>query len=104
MNALIKFMDTFDLKPTFEINRIYHENGRPSCCIKITVTRNDDPEYVQYHCYSIKPDGKLKYVEGNEVKGIHQGILAYLGMDREIDGYFDNKSREIAYEHLKQFI
>ena len=100
MNALEKFMDSFGITYTIEIARTYRERVKPVCCLRILVERKGQPEYLQYHCYSLKSNGDLKYVEGNEIKGIHQGVLAYLGMDREIDNYFDLKAREIAKDYL----
>lgn len=100
MQALEKFMDSFGITYDLDIRRIYVENGRPACCVLVTVSRNEQTEYRIYHCYSLKPNGKLKYEETNETKGIHQGILAYLGMDRQIDHYFETKARDMANKYL----
>jgi hypothetical protein len=102
MDALKKFMDSMGIEYKVEKTNIYHqgERGTNVICVRVSVTRGEEQEYLQYHCYSKRKDGTLKYVEGNEVLGIHQGVLAYLGMDREIDNYFDNKAREVAKEYL----
>lgn len=100
MKALEKFMDQMGLTADIEIDRSYFVRD-PAVCVKISVDRKGSNEYLQYHCYVLKSDGTLKYDEGNEVKGINQGALAYLGMDREIDNYFDNKARLLATEYLK---
>lgn len=100
MQALEKFMDSFGITNTLEIKRIYMESGNPACCVLVTVSRKEQPEYRVYHCYSLKPTGRLKHEESNETKGIHQGVLAYLGMDREIDHYFETKAREMANNYL----
>lgn len=99
MTALEKFMDQMGLTSTIEIDRDYYTLG-PSVCVKVSVDRKGNNEYLQYHCYTLKSDGNVKYDEGNEIKGINQGVLAYLGMDREIDNYFDDKARKIAKDWL----
>lgn len=99
MVALEKFMNQMELTSNIEVDNAYPTSKR-GVCMKIIVTRKGNIEYLQYHCYSLKSNGDLRYDEGNEVKGIHQGVLSYLGMDREIDNYFDNKARVIAKEYL----
>lgn len=88
------------LTSTIEIDKSYYRSG-PSVCVRVSVDRRGNNEYLQYHCYVLKNDGNLKYDEGNEIKGINKGALAYLGMDREIDNYFDNKARVLARRYLK---
>lgn len=99
MDALKKFMDSMGVEVNIKIDRTY--NNAKGVCIRVELDREGQIEYLQYHCYSKKKDGSLKYEEGNEVVGIHQGVLSYLGMDREIDNYFDNKCREIAKRYLR---
>lgn len=93
-------MDAFGITYTIEPISYYIQTGRPTCCVLIHVKRGEQTEYRQYHCYSLKRDGNLKYEEGNVTQHIHQGVLAYLGMDREIDNYFDSKAREVAKDYL----
>jgi len=90
-------MDQMGLTSSIEVDRDYYTKQQYyTVCVRISVDRGKNNEYLQYHCYSLKSDGNLKYVEGNEIKGINKGVLAYLGMDREIDNYFDDKARKIA--------
>lgn len=100
MKALEKFMDQMGLTSSIEVDRDYHTTRLGAVCVRISVDRGQSNEYLQYHCYTMRPDGNVKYDEGNQIKGINQGVLAYLGMDREIDNYFDNKAREIAKNWL----
>ena len=100
MEALQKFMKALNMTYYVEIDRDYYFGGHKSCCVKIEVKRDGKPEYLQYHCYSLKRDGSLRYEEGNEIIGIQNGVLAYLGMDRDIDNYFDQKARVLAKNYL----
>ena len=100
MKSLEKFMDAMGLDYDISVDRTYFSYGKHVCCIKIEVFKGEDKEYIQYHCYSLKRNGEIKYEEGNEVKGIHSGALKYLGDDRNIDNYIDNKAREIAKKTL----
>ena len=103
MEALEKFMDALGITYSVVISRDYYHGGFKNCCIEIRVQRDGDDEYLQYNCYSLKRDGSLKYEEGNEVIGIHEGVLSYLGMDREIDNYFDQKARVLAKRYLERY-
>lgn len=101
MEALEKFMDAMGIVARVEVAKDYYSVPLKNkiVCVEVSVSREGKQEYLQYHCYT-KRVGHIRYVEGNEVKGIHQGVLAYLGMDKEIDDYFDNKARELAEKHL----
>lgn len=102
MEALHKFMNALNMTYSVEIDRDYYHRGHKNCCVKVEVKRDNKWEYLQYHCYSLKSNGNLRYEEGNEVTGIQDGVLTYLGMDREIDNYFDHKARELAKRYLEQ--
>ena len=99
--SLEKFMDTMGINYEIKIDRNYWSNGH-AVCAKIMVYYKSEPQYIQYHCYSKRRDGQLKYEEGNEVKGIQQGVLAYLGNDRAVDNYFDNLARIKVSKYLQQ--
>ena len=102
MEALQKFMRTLGMTDSLEISREYYSGRQNNCCIRVEVRRDGKEEYIQYHCYSLRSNGNIKYEEGNEVLGIQDGVLAYLGMDREIDNYFETRARELARKCLEQ--
>ena len=102
MEALEKFMKALNMTYSVEIDKNYYTRGNYVVCVKVEVKRDENREYLQYHCYTLKRDGTPKYDEGNEVKGIQHGVLTYLGMDREIDDYFEQKSRELAKHALSK--
>lgn len=77
-----------------DLHRLGHRDGR-YVCIEVKVRRKGVDEYHQYHCYSKSKDG-VRYAEGNMVKDVRDGILAYLGDDRRVDNYFEKKARELA--------
>ena len=69
-------------------------------CIEVLVRRGGIDEYHQYHCYNKSRDG-VRYAEGNMVKDVKDGVLAYLGDDKKVDNYFEKKARELAIYFLK---
>ena len=98
--ALEKFINTMDLRVIIEISRKGHNkfSGKFVCC-HILVTKDENVEYSQYHCYTLNKDG-IKYVEGNQEIGVRDGIFAYLGDDKRVDNYFESKTRQLAKEYF----
>lgn len=99
--SLEKFMNRLGITYGLEIDKSYYSRYGKQVCIQVVVYYKGEVQYDQYHCYGLK-NGKPFYSEGNEVKGINDGVLAYLGSDREIDNYFEDKARDIARKYLKQ--
>lgn len=93
---ILKFMDAMNLKLYLDISRTYIREGLPHYCVHILVCDKDTKicEYDQYHCYKKTNDGKIIYDQGNEVKGVSDGALAYIGDHKGVDNYFDQKARE----------
>lgn len=100
MEALHKFMEAFNMTYSVEYDRDYYFGGHKSCCVKTEVKRDGNLEYLKYSCYSLKSNGDTRYEEGNEIKGIQDGVLTYLGMDRQIDNYFSQKAAQVAKNYL----
>lgn len=102
--ALEKFMSQMGI--TYEINPgrswFRPRGGGRGICIHIQVYYQGNIEYDQYHCYNVKSNGSIIYDEGNRVKGIKDGILAYLGEDFKIDNYFDHLARIKAVKYLNK--
>jgi len=72
------------------------KNGTHYICCSVEVTTDKfHSEYLGYHCYERKR-GDVVYAEGNEVKGIENGILAFLGNDKEVERYLENLARKKA--------
>jgi hypothetical protein len=100
VSSITKFMNHLGLTPTFIIRREYTDRGvRKNICIGVVVSRGTEIEYNQIHCYNFR-NGEVYYSEGNEIKGVHDGILAYLGDDRNVDRYFEQISRSKAKEYF----
>lgn len=100
--ALEKFMDhmgiTYKIKPG---RSWFPPRGGEGICMHIEVYYQGNVEYDQYHCYIVKSDGSIIYDEGNQIKGIKDGVLAYLGEDFKVDNYFDYLARIKAIKYLK---
>lgn len=99
--ALEKFINTMGLRVSITTKGagFSKSNGKKFVCYKIVVSKDDNLEYVQYHCYS-KGITEPKYMEGNEAKAIKDGVLAYLGDHDKVDNYFESKTRQLAKEYL----
>lgn len=78
----------------------FHPRGGRGICMHIEVYYQGNVEYDQYHCYIVKSDGSIIYDEGNQVKDVKDGILAYLGEDMKVDNYFDHLARIKAVKYL----
>ncbi len=99
--ALEKFINRLGLEVTIEVNSTGFTKktwGEFVCC-HVLVSRKDKIEYSQYHCYVKGIEGP-KYSEGNEVKGVREGLLGYLGEDRKVDNYFESKTRKLAQKYF----
>ena len=91
-------MNTMGITYTLEITRSYRDTmGRKSVCIEVMVKFKDKVQYIQHHCYR-KVEDKIKYSEGNEIMGVKDGVLAYLGNNQKVDDYFDRLARRMAKE------
>lgn len=98
--ALEKFINRLGLKVTIELNSTgFNKTWGKFVCCHVLVTRKGEVEYSQYHCYVPGINGP-KYSEGNEVKGVREGVLAYLGDDHKVDNYFEQKTRILAQNHF----
>ena len=102
VNALEKFMNGMGITYTLEITRGYRDTlGRKNVCTEIMVKYRGTLQYVQHHCYRKVGDAIL-YSEGNEIMGIKDGVLAYLGDDRMVDNYFESLTRRMAKEYFEK--
>lgn len=99
--SLEKFMKTLGITYTIEISRGYRDTfGRKNVCYEIRVEYKEESQYIQYHCY--RWDGKnMVYREGNEVMGVKDGVLAYLGENQKVDEYFDRLARVKAKDFFE---
>ena len=100
MEALEKFMDALSMTYSLKVSKEYYFRGKKNCCIKVEVKRGDEWEYLKYLCYTLKSNGSVNFEEGNTIKSAQEGVLAYLGMDNEIDSYFSMKARVLAKKCL----
>jgi len=99
--ALEKFINTMGLNVsiTMKGTGFNKSTGKKFVCYKILVSKDNNIEYAQYHCYS-KGSFEPQYIEGNEAKAIKDGVLAYLGDHIKVDNYFESKTRQLAKEYL----
>lgn len=69
MDALKKFMDSMGIEYKVEKTNIYHqgERGTNVICVRVSVTRGEEQEYLQYHCYSKRKDGNYFNIFYNNV-------------------------------------
>ena len=98
--SLEKFMDRMGITYDIGIYRSYYSGYGKQVCIQVVVYYQGEEQYNQHHCYGLR-NGEPFYSEGNEVMGINDGVLAYLGKERDIDSYFEHKARAIARNYLK---
>jgi hypothetical protein len=103
-SALEKFIDQMGITYNITPSRYYLEprRGYSSVCMHIVVYYQGNVEYDQHHCYSVKNDGSIVYDEGNQVKGVKDGVLVYLGEDIKIDNYFNHLARIKAVKYLNK--
>lgn len=98
--SIIKFLNRIDATVNIELERRYMDRqGNQVVCMKVEVKFKGKTHYLQYHCYSMK-NGKITYDEGNEVVPIKNGILAYLGNEKDVDNYFDALTRTEAKKYF----
>lgn len=93
--SIIKFMNQMGMSLSVDVVRSYrNHNGRKAVCIKVVVIRKKEKEYEyeSIHCYEVN-NGKISYSEGNKSKGVEDGILAYLGDNREVENYLESLAR-----------
>jgi len=98
--SLEKFMDRMGITYDVEISRDYYSRDGKQVCIHVLAYYQGEKQYDQHHCYGLR-NGKVFYSEGNEIMGINDGVLAYLGKEKEIDNYFEDKARDIARNYLR---
>lgn len=101
-DSIEKFIDNLGITYNLSISKSYRDTvGRKSVCIEIIVNYKNIPQYIQYHCYNFR-NGKIVYDQGNQVMGVKEGVLAYLGDNSAVDNYFDNKSRILAKQFFEK--
>lgn len=102
--SLIKFMDRMGMSSEIELSRHYIDSrGKRNICMSVVVYYKGNVEYKQYHCYTFTNEGKLFYSEGNTVKDVGEGILSYLGNNKDVDNYFDELARYEAKKYYKKY-
>lgn len=101
---ILKFMKAMGLDYNISLTKLFYEKGHEVFCVLIEVynKKTKEVEYKQHHCYQLTRDNKLKYSEGNQEKGISDGILAYIGDNKGVDNYFDIKGRELVMNHIRK--
>jgi hypothetical protein len=91
--SIIKFMNQMDMTLSVDVIKSYrNHNGRKSVCVRVVVIRKEKKEYDSIHCYELN-NGKISYSEGNRSMGVGDGILAYLGDNREVENYLEGLAR-----------
>lgn len=91
--SIIKFMNQMGMSLSVDVVRSYrNHNGRKAMCIRVVVARKEKKEYDSIHCYELN-NGKISYSEGNRSMGVEDGILAYLGDNREVENYLEGLAR-----------
>ena len=100
--SIEKFIKTVGITIDYEISRDFIKpNGLRCICVEIIGYYKHKITYDQYHCYEFKGNGKISYDEGNKIMGPSNGIFVYLGDDRMVDIYFEERARAFA---LKEFM
>jgi len=109
MQELIeKFLDAAQAKVKVEFDTSgIDRKGKQYICISVEVTTDKfHSEYLGYHCYE-RRKGEVVYSQGNEVKGVEKGILAFFGSHDEVERYLENLARQKAkmmYKELDDYI
>ena len=98
--SLEKFMDRMGITYDIAVSRDYYSGYGKQVCVRVVVYYQGEEQFNQHHCYGLR-NGKVFYSEGNEVLGINDGVLAYLGKEKEIDNYFEDKARDMARNYLR---
>lgn len=99
-NSLKKFMKTLGITYTIEMAREYRNTyGEKNVCFEIRVEHKGTVQYLQHHCYG-KVRDEIRYTGGNEIMGVKDGVLAYLGDNQKVDEYFDGLARIKARDYL----
>lgn len=95
--AIEKFIETMGIKVDYVVERDFiTSKGKRYACIGVHAFYKKQETYTQYHCYETTNTGIITYEEGNEVRGVGDSIFAYLGDDRDVDRYFEEKARNFA--------
>lgn len=109
MQELIeKFLDAAQAKVKVEFDTSgIDRKGKQYICFSVEVTTDKfHSEYLGYHCYE-RRKGEVVYSQGNEVKGVEKGILAFFGSHDEVERYLENLARQkakIMYKELDDYI
>ena len=99
VESLRKFFNTMEIDYFIDkTNEGYGYGGR-YVCYEVLVRRKGKDEYRQHHCYNNKRGG-VNYDHGNEEIGVRDGILAYLGNEKEVDNFFEEKTRQRAIKYF----
>jgi len=78
------------------------KKGTHYICFSVEVTTDKNhSEYLGYHCYE-RRKSKVVYAEGNEVKGVEKGILAFLGSHDNVERYLENLARKKAVQKFEE--
>ena len=65
----------------------------------ITAHYKGKKNYEQYHCYTFNLNkNDVSYESGNNLIGLESGIFSCLGINPEVNKYFERKARELAIE------
>ena len=99
-----KFIELSGLKVFIELDRSgIDKKGIRFLCYSIEVRANKyDSEYLVYHCYERKGN-RVVYSEGNQVKDVRKGALAFLGNDKEVSDYLESLTKKKAIQDFENF-
>ena len=100
--SVVKFLNRIGAVVDIQMTKEYrNRQGNKVVCMTIEVIYKGKTNYLQHHCYHMK-HGKITYEEGNKVIGVNDGILAYLGNEKDVDNYFDALARNEAKKYLEK--
>lgn len=93
-----KFLKLFNItyKISSDKSGINKQSGLPFECVLFEVFYNKNLEYMSYYCFELLRNGEVRWVEGNTIKGVNEGILRYFGDDTAIQFYFSRLSKEFV--------
>ena len=103
--AIEKFMGMMGINyDIYRTSKVFHDNrtGRRVTCFTVNAYHGGEKQYEQHHCYAEKRDGGVLYEEGNDVKSPGKGVFSYLGMDKDVNRYFEKKARQMAIDFFSK--
>lgn len=94
-------MDMVNTTNIVELSREGYSRQGIFVCFKVEVKYNNETNYLTHHCYNYV-NGKVVYSDGNEIIGVKDGILAYLGNNELVQRYFEQIARHYARKYFEE--